>query len=56
MSKGEDSLTPEETALLELLVQLIERFEEQAYPIPDAPGYRVLFRKDWFLARYTEIT
>ncbi len=42
MSKGEDNLTPEETSLLELLVQLIERFEEQAYPIPDAPGYRTL--------------
>ena len=28
MSKGEDNLTPEETTLLELLVQLIERFEE----------------------------
>ena len=42
MSKGEENLTPEETALLELLVQLIERFEEQAYPIPEAPGYRVL--------------
>jgi HTH-type transcriptional regulator/antitoxin HigA len=27
MSKGEDNLTPEETTLLELLVQLIERFE-----------------------------
>ena len=42
MSKGEDNLTPEETSLLELLVQLIERFEEKAYRIPDAPGYRVL--------------
>jgi HTH-type transcriptional regulator / antitoxin HigA len=42
MSKGEDYLTPEETTLLELLVQLIERFEEKAYPIPDSPGYRVL--------------
>jgi len=42
MSKGEENLTPEEMALLELLVQLIERFEEQAYPIPEAPGYRVL--------------
>jgi HTH-type transcriptional regulator / antitoxin HigA len=42
MSKGEDNLTPEETTLLELLVQLIERFEEKAYPIPEAPGYRVL--------------
>ena len=42
MSKGEDNLTPEETTLLELLVQLIERFEEKAYPIPDSPGHRVL--------------
>jgi len=42
MSKGEDNLTPEEGALLELLVQLIERFEEKAYRIPEAPGYRVL--------------
>ena len=42
MSKGENNLTPEETTLMELLVQLIERFEEKAYPIPDAPGYRVL--------------
>jgi HTH-type transcriptional regulator / antitoxin HigA len=42
MSKGEDNLTPEETTLLELLVQLIERFEERTYPIPEAPGYRAL--------------
>lgn len=42
MSKGEENLTPEETALLELLAQLIERFEAQAYPLPEAPGYRVL--------------
>jgi HTH-type transcriptional regulator / antitoxin HigA len=42
MSKGEDNLTPEEITLLELLVQLIERFEEKAYPIPESPGYRML--------------
>jgi HTH-type transcriptional regulator/antitoxin HigA len=42
MSKGEDKLTPEEQALLKLLVQLIEDFEEKAYPIPEAPGWRVL--------------
>jgi HTH-type transcriptional regulator / antitoxin HigA len=42
MSKGKDNLTPEETTLLELLVQLIERFEEKAYPISEAPGHRVL--------------
>lgn len=28
-------LSHEETALLELLAQLIERFEERAYPMPD---------------------
>jgi HTH-type transcriptional regulator/antitoxin HigA len=44
MSKGEDQLTPEESVLLRLLVRLIEDFEEQAYPIPEAPGYRVLQR------------
>jgi HTH-type transcriptional regulator/antitoxin HigA len=42
MSKGEDNLTPEEITLLELLVQLIERFEEKTYPLPKAPGYRAL--------------
>lgn len=42
MSRGEDNLTPEEPTLLELLVQLIERFEEKAYPIPESPGHRVL--------------
>lgn len=42
MSKGEDKLTPEEQALLKLLVRLIEDFEEKAYPIPEAPGWRVL--------------
>ncbi|MBK6799445.1 MAG: transcriptional regulator [Acidobacteria bacterium] len=42
ISKGEDTLTTEEGILLELLIQLIERFEEQRYAIPEAPGYRVL--------------
>jgi HTH-type transcriptional regulator/antitoxin HigA len=42
MSKGEDKLTPEEQALLKLLVRLIEDLEEKAYPIPEAPGWRVL--------------
>lgn len=42
MSKGEDKLTPEEQTLLKLLVRLIEDFEEKAYPIPEAPGWRVL--------------
>ncbi|MBI1762647.1 MAG: transcriptional regulator [Acidobacteria bacterium] len=42
MSKGEDKLTAEEGVLLELLIQLIERFEEQHYAIPEAPSHRVL--------------
>ena len=33
MAKGEDNLTPEEDALLELLVDLIHDFEEQRYPL-----------------------
>jgi HTH-type transcriptional regulator/antitoxin HigA len=42
MSKGEENLTPEEDALLELMTTLIERFEEEHYPIPDARGHEVL--------------
>jgi HTH-type transcriptional regulator / antitoxin HigA len=34
MSKGEDGLTPEEDALLELLVDLVHDFEEKHYPLP----------------------
>ncbi len=32
MSKGEDNLSPEEETLLVLLVELVEDFEEKAYP------------------------
>jgi HTH-type transcriptional regulator/antitoxin HigA len=39
MSKGENKLTPEEHVLLELLTTLIERFEEEHYPIAEAPGH-----------------
>jgi HTH-type transcriptional regulator / antitoxin HigA len=39
MSKAEEKLTPEEHALLELLFALIERFEEEHYPIPEAPPH-----------------
>lgn len=42
MSKGEEKLTPEENALLELLFTLIEKFEEEHYPIPEAPPDAVL--------------
>lgn len=33
MSKGEERLTPEEDALLDLLVNLIERFETEPYKL-----------------------
>lgn len=36
MSKGEDNLTPEEHILLELLTQLVERYEDEHYQIPEA--------------------
>jgi HTH-type transcriptional regulator/antitoxin HigA len=32
MSKGEDNLSPEEETLLVLLAELVEDFEEKAYP------------------------
>ena len=39
MEKGEQHMTPEEDALLELLTNLVHDFEEKAYPIPkSAPG------------------
>jgi HTH-type transcriptional regulator/antitoxin HigA len=41
LRKG-DSLTPEEDRLLDLLTNLIEAFEEEHYPIPDAPPHAVL--------------
>ena len=33
MKKGENKLSPEEDRLLDLLVTLIEDFEEKAYPM-----------------------
>ena len=42
MTKGEDNLSAEELALLELMSVLVERFEEEHYPIPDAPPHRIL--------------
>jgi HTH-type transcriptional regulator/antitoxin HigA len=36
MKKGEKQLSPEESRLLDLLVALIEDFEEENYPIADA--------------------
>jgi HTH-type transcriptional regulator / antitoxin HigA len=34
--------TPEEDALLELLIILIEKFEEASYPMPDVESDRIL--------------
>jgi len=42
MKKGEETLTAEELELLEVMSTLIEKFEEEHYPIPDSPPHRVL--------------
>ena len=42
MSKPESQLTFEEESLLDLLATLIERYEDEHHPIPDAPGHEVL--------------
>jgi HTH-type transcriptional regulator/antitoxin HigA len=42
MTKGEGNLTPEEDALLELLTDLIQEFEEQAYPIPKSDPHKMI--------------
>jgi HTH-type transcriptional regulator/antitoxin HigA len=42
MAKGEDALTPEEDALLELLVRLVHDFEQQHYPLPASPPHAMV--------------
>jgi len=42
MAKGEDHLTPEEDALLELLADLVHRFEEKHYPLPPSPPHKMV--------------
>jgi HTH-type transcriptional regulator/antitoxin HigA len=42
MSKGEEHLSPEEDILLDLLAALVERYEDEHYPIPEASGAEVL--------------
>ena len=42
MATGEDSLTPEEGAPLELLVDLVHDFEERRYPLPSSPPHKML--------------
>jgi HTH-type transcriptional regulator/antitoxin HigA len=37
MARGEGALTPEQDALLELLVDLVHDFEEKRYPLPSTP-------------------
>jgi HTH-type transcriptional regulator/antitoxin HigA len=42
MAKGEDNLSPEEDALLDLLVDLIHNFEAKAYPVPRSAPHESL--------------
>jgi HTH-type transcriptional regulator / antitoxin HigA len=42
MDKGEEALSPEETALLDLLATLIEHYEEQRYPIGPVSPHAML--------------
>ncbi|MGH9823026.1 MAG: helix-turn-helix domain-containing protein [Blastocatellia bacterium] len=42
IKKGETRLSPEELELLEVLSTLIEKFEEERYPIPEARPHDVL--------------
>ena len=42
MAKGEDGLTAEEDALLELLVDLVHDFEEKHYPLPSSTPHRMV--------------
>jgi HTH-type transcriptional regulator/antitoxin HigA len=42
MSKGEEHLSPEDDVLLDLLAALVERYEDEHYPIPEASGAEVL--------------
>jgi HTH-type transcriptional regulator/antitoxin HigA len=41
IDKGE-CRTPEENQLFELVTRLVEDFEDEHYPIPDAPPHRIL--------------
>jgi HTH-type transcriptional regulator/antitoxin HigA len=52
MGKGEGRLTPEEDALLELLVDLVHDFEEKQYPLPSSPPHEMVA----FLLEQRELT
>ena len=45
MSKGERNLSPEEGRLLELLVVLIEKYEDAVYPISKRTDPRIALRE-----------
>ena len=45
MKKGEDNLSPEEDRLLDLLVTLIEGFEEKAYPMGETSNPALAVRE-----------
>ena len=42
MAKGEDNLTPEEDALLNLLVRLVHDFEREVHPLPARPPHAMV--------------
>lgn len=42
LAKGEGNLTPEEHALLELLVDLVHDFERRQNPLPASPPHRMV--------------
>ncbi len=42
MAKGEENLTAEEDALLELLVDLVHDFEEKNCPLPSSPPHQMV--------------
>ncbi len=45
MKRNEDDLSPEEHRLLDLLVTLIEDFEEKAYPMGDKSNPQIALRE-----------
>ncbi len=42
MAKGEENITPEESALMEMMAILVENFEREHYKIPDATPHEML--------------
>src|SRR5260370_27393957 len=42
IEKPEDKLSPEASALLDILGLLIEEYETEHYPMPEAPPFKVL--------------